>query len=256
MTNLKRAISTTAVVAAALIGVAAPAMADTITITNFQNGVSPFGGNGAVEVTTTNGAFLTGPDQFNTTPNQLSDSANIFVANGATISGTTVSFGTLNNVLAQGASFNLVSANAGAGGVTMLPFWEIEVIDPTNSSNKVFIEGSQSSGLGANVLNASGSVFATGVFGNVTATSSTWAQLAAQFGSWNVQAIGIGEEGNDTSGPQTTADIGSMTILTGAVVAAVPEPSTWAMLVLGFAGLGLVSYRRTRRNGGLNVRLA
>src|SRR5580693_6090217 len=103
MTNLKRAISTTAVVAAALIGVAVPAMADSVTITNFQNGVSPFGNNAAVEVTTTNGAFLTGPDQFNTTPNQLSDTANIFVANGATINGTTVSFGTLNNVLAQGA---------------------------------------------------------------------------------------------------------------------------------------------------------
>jgi hypothetical protein len=28
---------------------------------------------------------------------------------------------------------------------------------------------------------------------------------------------------------------------------AVPEPSTWAMMLLGFAGLGLVSYRSTRR---------
>lgn len=39
-------------------------------------------------------------------------------------------------------------------------------------------------------------------------------------------------------------------------VAAVPEPSTWAMMMLGFAGLGLLSYRRTRRNGGLNFRIA
>jgi hypothetical protein len=28
------------------------------------------------------------------------------------------------------------------------------------------------------------------------------------------------------------------------VTAAVPEPSTWAMMVLGFAGVGLVTYRR------------
>jgi hypothetical protein len=28
---------------------------------------------------------------------------------------------------------------------------------------------------------------------------------------------------------------------------AVPEPSTWAMLLMGFAGLGFVGYRRTRR---------
>ena len=30
-------------------------------------------------------------------------------------------------------------------------------------------------------------------------------------------------------------------------VAAVPEPSTWALLLLGFAGVGFASYRRTRK---------
>jgi len=30
-------------------------------------------------------------------------------------------------------------------------------------------------------------------------------------------------------------------------LATVPEPSTWAMMLLGFAGLGFVSYRRTRK---------
>jgi hypothetical protein len=39
-------------------------------------------------------------------------------------------------------------------------------------------------------------------------------------------------------------------------VAAVPEASTWAMMVLGFGGLGLLGYRRSRRNGGLSFRLA
>ena len=32
---------------------------------------------------------------------------------------------------------------------------------------------------------------------------------------------------------------GSMTAIT-----AVPEPSTWAMMILGFAGLGFMAYRR------------
>jgi hypothetical protein len=30
-------------------------------------------------------------------------------------------------------------------------------------------------------------------------------------------------------------------------VAAVPEPSTWAMMILGFAGIGYIAYRRRNR---------
>jgi hypothetical protein len=33
-------------------------------------------------------------------------------------------------------------------------------------------------------------------------------------------------------------------VLTPEIAAAVPEPSTWAMLLLGFAGLGFMTYRR------------
>lgn len=34
----------------------------------------------------------------------------------------------------------------------------------------------------------------------------------------------------------------------GAAVSAIPEPSTWAMMILGFAGIGFLSYRRSRRS--------
>jgi PEP-CTERM motif len=37
-------------------------------------------------------------------------------------------------------------------------------------------------------------------------------------------------------------------------VAAVPEPSTWAMMVLGFAGIGFMAYRR--KQNGLALRVA
>jgi hypothetical protein len=37
---------------------------------------------------------------------------------------------------------------------------------------------------------------------------------------------------------------GTVTVLS---VAAVPEPSTWAMLILGFVGLGFMAYRRQTR---------
>jgi hypothetical protein len=44
------------------------------------------------------------------------------------------------------------------------------------------------------------------------------------------------------SGPFTTGT-GSF----GALVAPVPEPSTWAMMIIGFLGLGFTAYRRRRQ---------
>jgi hypothetical protein len=41
----------------------------------------------------------------------------------------------------------------------------------------------------------------------------------------------------------TTGGVGFQ--LTGTIAAAVPEASTWAMMILGFAGLGFMAYRRT-----------
>jgi PEP-CTERM motif len=35
-------------------------------------------------------------------------------------------------------------------------------------------------------------------------------------------------------------------VTTGSV-GAVPEPSTWAMMILGFAGLGFAGYRKSRK---------
>ena len=36
-------------------------------------------------------------------------------------------------------------------------------------------------------------------------------------------------------------------------VASVPEPSTWAMILLGFAGIGLVAYRRNRNRSAFRA---
>jgi hypothetical protein len=44
--------------------------------------------------------------------------------------------------------------------------------------------------------------------------------------------------------------------LTGATVSAVPEPSTWAMMILGFFGIGFIAYRRKSANGNFNFRMA
>jgi hypothetical protein len=46
----------------------------------------------------------------------------------------------------------------------------------------------------------------------------------------------------------TVAETGTLT------VAAVPEPATWAMMILGFLGVGFVAYRR--KTTGMQLRLA
>ena len=221
------------------------------------------------EFVSPSGANLSGPAGLNTQPNQLSDTANVFVYNtvssGVSFNGTAVSFGTLNNVLTQGESFTLANLTGISGaGPAPLPFWDVLLVDPSNSANKLLLQGSASSGLGANVLTANGTLIGTGSLNNITAASGTWAQLSTQvddgtaLGNWTVAAVGVGEGGYGPTGPtygQPMAQITSLTVGSSDVVAAVPEPSTWAMMVLGFAGLGLLSYRRTRK-GGLNFRFA
>jgi hypothetical protein len=66
----------------------------------------------------------------------------------------------------------------------------------------------------------------------------------------NGAEISIGDPGSDTVinlgsfGPNIDLTISGFG--TFAIGGAVPEPSTWAMLLLGFAGLGLVGYQQGR----------
>jgi hypothetical protein len=41
--------------------------------------------------------------------------------------------------------------------------------------------------------------------------------------------------------------------LTSSITTAVPEPSTWAMMILGFAGVGFMAYRRKQNGSALSV---
>jgi hypothetical protein len=58
-------------------------------------------------------------------------------------------------------------------------------------------------------------------------------------------------------GPGTPGDVGADTPLTQLAdfslvqISAVPEPSTWAMLILGFAGVGFLAYRRQDKSLGV-----
>jgi PEP-CTERM motif len=55
----------------------------------------------------------------------------------------------------------------------------------------------------------------------------------------------------DILGPIGTGEVGGKigTIGTPVTTSSVPEPSTWAMLLIGFAGLGFAGYRKARTAG-------
>jgi hypothetical protein len=59
---------------------------------------------------------------------------------------------------------------------------------------------------------------------------------------------GTSYQGALFSGSAQPIEFGSVTS-----VAAVPEPSTWAMMILGFCGLGFMAYRRKQNGAALSV---
>jgi hypothetical protein len=56
-------------------------------------------------------------------------------------------------------------------------------------------------------------------------------------------------EGHSNSG--STVQIGYGIFASSDAVAAIPEPSTWAMLLIGFAGIGFAAYRKRRVSAAL-----
>jgi hypothetical protein len=86
------------------------------------------------------------------------------------------------------------------------------------------------------------SVRTTSISFELDLSGSTWA---------NVNSILLpNDSGNDVAGHigicgnSDCSALGSTGFATGDPVSPVPEPSTWAMLIIGFAGLGFMAYRR------------
>jgi hypothetical protein len=67
--------------------------------------------------------------------------------------------------------------------------------------------------------------------------------------TFNVWGIGgtSGILGTTASNDVNTYFNGTYSISTVSGVSVVPEPSTWAMMILGFAGVGAMAYRRSRK---------
>jgi hypothetical protein len=79
----------------------------------------------------------------------------------------------------------------------------------------------------------------TAVVGTFTSSGDS-----AAAGSYFVEITGV-----SGGGSLRLAIDGNVTAVTDPV----PEPSTWAMMLLGFAGLGFAGYREARRTAAVNV---
>jgi hypothetical protein len=105
------------------------------------------------------------------------------------------------------------------------------VSGPANFGTGSFVVASSTSGdvfglLGYDLLVPVGYVSGTLLSGIDTFNNATFSSLGLTLGTY-VYTL----NGGDT----VTVQIG---------VSAVPEPSTWAMMILGFTGLGFMAYRR------------
>jgi hypothetical protein len=105
-------------------------------------------------------------------------------------------------------------------------FGGLDFVGPTNTNVQVLLDG-----ISLFLGNVSG--FGAGPsFANNTLSMTAGDQLLFEV-SFNVpNPRGSGPFYYDTTGISVT------------LVTAVPEPSTWAMIILGFAGIGFMTYRR------------
>jgi PEP-CTERM motif len=81
-----------------------------------------------------------------------------------------------------------------------------------------------------------------GLMFDVGTTSAVWGNYPL-FGFWSNGDGSFGSFFNGkVAGTEYYVAVGT------ANVSAVPEPSTWAMMILGFAGVGFMTYRRSRKS--------
>jgi hypothetical protein len=92
------------------------------------------------------------------------------------------------------------------------------------------------SSIGTAIIVPAGYASGTALSGSVTYVGQTFASLGLTPGTYTY-----------TWGSDPTAD--SLAVKIGA--AAVPERGTWAMMMLGFAALGLVGFGAARKSAGV-----
>ncbi|WP_213773881.1 PEP-CTERM sorting domain-containing protein [Bradyrhizobium sp. dw_78] len=128
--------------------------------------------------------------------------------------------------------------------------------DKNNTSDFISLTGT----IGGNQFTVSPSNFAgifasqtsIGMVGGFTINDGQIEAISAPFGGQGIFAgnfLFFTGDGSDIR-PGLDFEYGSVfgtVAVSGPMVAAVPEPSTWVMMILGFAGLGFLAYRQSRK---------
>lgn len=80
------------------------------------------------------------------------------------------------------------------------------------------------------------------MFDHALGDTGTYSIVGGLYGK-SFECIGTNDcNTNGTLGPNKS--IGTVRFVTEGIATAVPEPSTWAMMIMGFAGLGFLAHRR------------
>jgi hypothetical protein len=179
----------------------------------------------------------------------LSTGATTFVGNNNfPMTGLTFSqdFSTLYSLASNGGS--LLAVNPTTAAATVIGATNPSLLDlATNSSGALF-----GGGFGG-IYSIDPLTGATTLIGGTL----TWTSIAFD-ASGNLYGIEISTDAlykiNASTGAATLvggAIGGDVRGLAFEISAAVPEPSTWAMMILGFAGVGYMTYRRKRQTTAL-----
>jgi hypothetical protein len=277
MTSLQRTFATTVAVAA-LLGLTSVAHADTVVFngsswTSTTDGSLDARGIGGVTSQTTGGATTltttAGVAGGAAAGSDFVTLATPITANSGIWTLTATASMTVPDAQSQFATIDLGFGNftntrnqLNQGGNTLTGFTDgrQRPSSPAAESTSIILKNSQTIATGGAVESQTGSLNYKMVID--TDTPNWTITFVSPNGATNqivdanpvtLSQFGISLVGDDQV---TSATFSGISLTDQAEVAAVPEPSTWAMMVLGFAGIGLLSYRRTRRNGGLNFRIA
>jgi hypothetical protein len=114
--------------------------------------------------------------------------------------------------------------------------------------NVVQTSGSFGNSTSVGLLINNANVFtALNISGN--ATSLTWEQF-----SWNFIATTTSTSITFLNQDPSNDYVAALDNVVVSQISAVPEPSTWAMMILGFAGVGFAAYRRRSQTAALAAR--